>query len=132
MSSPFSVQVGALVTFTVKLQPWPLPPPMLLGSFDLIVANAPYVPTAEIETLDPSVRDYEPYHALDGGEDGLDVVRAIIRHWKTVLREHGSMMLEIGEGQSETVQQLLRDAGFAETLALNDPGGCERVVIGRL
>ena len=42
------------------------------------------------------------------------------------------MMLEIGEGQSETVQQLLRDAGFAETLALNDPGGCERVVIGRL
>ncbi len=107
-------------------------PPMLLGSFDLIVANAPYVPTAEIETLDPSVKDYEPYHALDGGEDGLDIVRCIIRHWKTVLREHGSMMLEIGEGQSETVQQLLREAGFAETLALKDPGGCERVVIGRL
>ncbi len=107
-------------------------PPMLLGSFDLLVANAPYIPTAEIETLDPSVRDYEPYHALDGGKDGLDIVRAIIHNWKTVLREHGSMMLEIGEGQSETVQALLHEAGFAETLALKDPGGCERVIIGRL
>lgn len=107
-------------------------PPMLLGSFDLIVSNPPYIPTAEIETLDASVKDYEPYQALDGGEDGMDIIRPIVKLWKSLLREHGTMMLEICEGQSEPVQQLMRDNGFADILALKDPGGCERVIVGRL
>ncbi len=107
-------------------------PPMLLGKFDLITCNAPYIPTAEIETLDASVKDYEPYRALDGGEDGLDVIRPVISLWKSVLKDNGTIMLEIGEGQSETVQQLLREAGFTSVGALRDTGGTDRVIVGRL
>ena len=107
-------------------------PPMLMGKFDLLVCNAPYVPTAEIGTLDGSVKDYEPYQALDGGADGLDVIRPVIALWKSVLKDSGSIMLEIGEGQSETVQDLLAKAGFTHIMALKDPGGTERVVMGRL
>lgn len=106
-------------------------PPMLLGDFDLIVCNAPYIPTAEIETLDRSVKDHEPYHALDGGEDGLNIIRSVIRLWKNILRPEGTMMLEVGEGQAQPVQQLLTEAGFARTMTLKDPGDCERIVIGR-
>ena len=107
-------------------------PPMLMGKFDLLVCNAPYVPTAEIESLDVSVKDYEPYHALDGGEDGLDIIRPVISRWKSVLKDSGTIMLEIGEGQSEMVRALLEKAGFTHVIALKDPGGTERVVMGRL
>ena len=57
----------------------PEDPPAQLWDFDVIASNPPYIPTAEIETLDKSVRDYEPHLALDGGADGLDFYRAIIR-----------------------------------------------------
>lgn len=107
-------------------------PPMLMGKFDLIVCNAPYVPTAEIETLDVSVRDYEPYHALDGGEDGLDIIRPVISLWKSVLKDSGAIMLEIGEGQAPAVEALLTDAGFTGVGALKDTGGTERVILGHL
>lgn len=107
-------------------------PPLLLGDFDLIVCNAPYIPTAEIETLDSSVKDYEPYHALDGGEDGLDIIRPVIRLWKSILRPEGTMMLEVGEGQAETVQALMEEAGFAKTMTLKDTAGTQRIVVGRL
>ena len=107
-------------------------PPVLMGKFDLITCNAPYVPTAEIETLDSSVKDYEPYQALDGGEDGLDIIRSVITLWKSVLKDRGTIMLEIGEGQSEAVQNLLRQAGFSKTLALKDTAGTERIIVGQL
>ena len=107
-------------------------PPMLMGKFDLLVCNAPYVPTLDIMMLDASVRDYEPLQALDGGEDGLDVIRPVIALWKSVLKDSGTIMLEIGEGQSEAVQELLAKAGFTHIIALKDPGGTERVVMGRL
>ena len=107
-------------------------PPMLLGKFDLITCNAPYIPTAEIETLDASVKDFEPYHALDGGADGLDIIRPVIALWKSVLKDRGVIMLEIGEGQSETVRGLLADAGFIDVKAIVDAGGTDRVMVGRL
>jgi release factor glutamine methyltransferase len=107
-------------------------PPMLLGKFDLLVCNAPYIPTAEIETLDASVKDYEPYAALDGGEDGLDIIRPVVSLWKSVLRDRGTIMLEIGEGQSPAVQALLAENGFGNIHALPDTGGTERVVVGQL
>ena len=107
-------------------------PPLLLGDFDLITCNAPYIPTAELETLDSSVKDYEPIQALDGGPDGLDIIRPVIRLWKGVLRDNGVMMLEIGEGQAPAVAQLLEQAGFTGVRALQDAAGTDRVMVARL
>ena len=107
-------------------------PPLLLGDFDLITCNAPYIPTAELETLDSSVKDYEPIQALDGGPDGLDIIRPVIRLWKGVLRDNGVMMLEIGEGQAPAVAQLLEQAGFTGIRALQDTAGTDRVMVARL
>ena len=105
-------------------------PPLGIGMFDVIVSNPPYIPSAEIETLDISVRDYEPVWALDGGEDGLKFYRGIIKHWKTVLRPGGLIFFEVGEGQSAPVQDMLLSAGFSEAATRTDSGGTERVVIG--
>ena len=107
-------------------------PPMLMKKFDLLVCNAPYIPSGELITLDPSVRDYEPVQALDGGEDGLDIIRAVIRLWKSVLTDNGAVMLEIGEGQAPAVKQLLADAGFTAIGSLLDAGGVERVILAHL
>ncbi|MCD7844998.1 MAG: peptide chain release factor N(5)-glutamine methyltransferase [Oscillospiraceae bacterium] len=107
-------------------------PPMLLGRFDLVVCNPPYIPTAEMAELDPSVRDYEPAAALDGGEDGLDIIRPVIRLWKRVLKPGGALMLEVCEGQSQPVQTLMTEAGFVRTGALQDTSGTERVVVGHI
>ena len=107
-------------------------PPMLMGTFDLITCNAPYIPTAELATLDRSVRDYEPVEALDGGEDGLDIIRPAIRLWKSVLKDNGAIMLEIGEGQAPAVRELLDQAGFTSIYALQDAGGTDRVMAARL
>lgn len=107
-------------------------PPMLLGKFDLAVCNAPYIPTGEIESLDPSVRDYEPYAALDGGEDGLAVIRPVIARWSSVLKPGGTLMLEIGEGQAPAVMTLMQQAGYGDIQALEDTGGTPRVIAGHL
>ena len=106
-------------------------PPLGIGMFDVVVSNPPYVASSEIRMLDPTVRDYEPIWALDGGEDGLKFYRGIIRHWKTVLKPGGLLFFEVGEGQSEAVQEMLLSAGFSETAVRKDSGGVERVVIGR-
>jgi len=100
--------------------------------FDVIAANLPYVPTAEIETLEPEVRDHEPRPALDGGPDGLDVVRACIAAAPPFVKPGGWILMEIGVGQAENVTQLLAAAGFDAERPIRDPGGVERVVQGRL
>ena len=107
-------------------------PPLGLNFFDVLVSNPPYIPSIEMMALDPSVRDYEPLWALDGGEDGLKYYRGIIKHWKTILRPGGYIVFEVGEEQSSPVQELLLDAGFAETDCRVDTGGVKRVVFGRL
>ena len=107
-------------------------PPENLGRFDLIVSNPPYITPAEIQTLDPSVRDFEPMMALDGGEDGYMFYRSIIRKWKRLLREGGWMLFEVGEGQAEYVKEHLRRAGFSRVTAIKDTGCTERVVAGQL
>lgn len=107
-------------------------PPMGLGQFDMIVSNPPYVASDEILILDPSVRDYEPLWALDGGKDGLDFYRSIIRYWKVLLKPGGFILFEVGEGQAEEVVGLLRSAGFSSVDTRLDTLGVERVVMGRL
>ena len=107
-------------------------PPASLGTFDMIVSNPPYIASTEILTLDPSVRDYEPVWALDGGEDGLKFYRSIIKYWKMLLRQDGYLLFEVGEGQAEAVGEMLLSAGFRTVSTKKDTLGTDRVVIGRL
>jgi release factor glutamine methyltransferase len=81
--------------------------------FDLIVSNPPYIPTEEIATLQPEVRDHDPHLALDGGADGLDVYRRIAGEAAAWLKPDGRLMLEFGDGQAEALTTLLANAGWA-------------------
>lgn len=78
--------------------------------FDLVVSNPPYVARADLEGLEPEVRDYEPRAALDGGDDGLDVIRVVISGAAAALRPGGALFLEIGADQGEGVRRLLEAA----------------------
>ena len=107
-------------------------PPFGIGTFDIILSNPPYIASAEIIELEPSVRDYEPIWALDGGEDGLKFYRGIIKHWTQVLRRGGLLLFEVGEDQAFSVRELMLNAGFAEAEYRQDSAGISRVVVGRL
>ena len=87
------------------------PASTFLGKLDMIVANPPYVTTAELETLDDSVRNYEPHLALDGGVDGLDCYRAILDNYLPALNPGGVICFEHGLGQQDAVAALLREHG---------------------
>lgn len=104
---------------------------VLARRFDLIVSNPPYITTADLATLQPEVRDYEPRLALDGGSDGLDAYRAIIGQATAHLEQDGWLLLEVGAGQAAAVTALLAQAGFGDILTATDPAGIERVVGGR-
>lgn len=105
-------------------------PPMSIGRFDMIIANPPYIPSAEIMTLDASVRDYEPIWALDGGDNGLKFYKSIIKYWKSLLPKGGYLLFEVGEDQAEPVKEMLSSAGFRSVDSRHDTQGVERVVIG--
>ena len=92
------------------------------------MSNPPYVPTGEIEGLDPSVREFEPWTALDGGGDGLDFYRAIFARWTDLLKPEGCLALECGEGQSEELKRFGSQAGFRTINAFTDTGGTERAL----
>jgi len=83
------------------------------ASFDLLVSNPPYIPSAEIETLEPEVRDHDPRLALDGGADGLSFYRRIAAEGGAWLKPEGRLMLEFGDGQAEAVSALLGQHGWA-------------------
>lgn len=97
--------------------------------FDLIVSNPPYIPAADIEALDPEVRDFDPRGALDGGADGLDIYRLLVPAALSCLNPAGWLLVEVGIGQSEAVAQLIREcSSYGEPVMACDPGGIERVV----
>jgi release factor glutamine methyltransferase len=77
--------------------------------FDLILSNPPYIPTAEIATLEPEVREFDPRCALDGGADGLDYYRRFAREAGGHLRPGGQVLLEFGDGQAQAVRQLFEE-----------------------
>jgi release factor glutamine methyltransferase len=107
-------------------------PPALLGVFDVIVSNPPYIPTGDLMNLESSVRDYEPMSALDGGPDGLYYFRAIATNWSALLKEGGNLALECGAGQSDEVREILEDSGFRNIKTYKDTLGIARAVIGTL
>jgi release factor glutamine methyltransferase len=98
---------------------------------DLVVSNPPYVPSAELARLSPEVRDWEPVAALDGGADGLMVIRRLVAQAAARLAPGGWLVVEIGHDQAARVVDLLRAAGFAELEVRKDLAGLDRVVVGR-
>lgn len=108
-----------------------LPP---LSSFDVIVTNPPYIPTAVIDTLDIQVRDYEPRAALDGGEDGLTIIRRILLEAPTFLNPGGVLLMEIGYDQAKAVASLAGAKGgpFIEGRILKDLNKKDRVLVARV
>lgn len=109
-----------------------LPLPEALGKFDVIVSNPPYIPHADLDSLDKSVRDYEPMTALDGGDDGLDFYRAFARNLKRCIVPDGSAMFEVGAGQAREVADIFARAGWMVDEIVRDLSGIERVVKCRL
>ena len=107
-------------------------PERALGEFDCIVSNPPYIPRTDIETLDASVKDYEPHVALDGGDDGLDFYRNISEKWKNALVPGGRLYFEVGIGQADSVLRLMRAQGFGDIQVVKDLAGIPRVVFGTL
>lgn len=101
------------------------------GTFDVILSNPPYIPTEEILKLMPEVRDFEPYAALDGKEDGLYFYRQIIEHASEYLNTDGYLLFEIGCDQGEAVSRFMEDAGFCDIIVRKDLAGLDRVVKGR-
>jgi release factor glutamine methyltransferase len=85
----------------------------LSGSFDLLVANPPYVVRADIAGLTPEVARFDPVRALDGGTDGLDGYRSVARNASRLAAPYGIAVLELGAGQGAAVSLLMRGAGFA-------------------
>lgn len=100
-------------------------------TFDVIMANPPYIPTGEILSLMPEVRDFEPENALDGGADGLDFYRKIAGQVKDYLNPGGYVYMEIGYDQGEAVSELMRNAGFTEVEVIKDLAQNDRVVKGK-
>ncbi|MBD5160668.1 MAG: peptide chain release factor N(5)-glutamine methyltransferase [Oscillibacter sp.] len=108
------------------------PPPRTIGDFQCVVCNPPYIPRSDMETLDRSVKDFEPHLALCGGEDGLDFYRAVVGKWKPALAKEGRLYFEVGIGQADAVLRLMRREGFGDINILPDTQGIGRVVYGTI
>ena len=100
-----------------------------LGMFDIIVSNPPYIPTEDIQKLSPDVRLFDPLSALDGGKDGLDAYRALAPKLSAILKNKGSVFLEIGQGQEKDVSDIFMNAGFGLIQIVPDLGGVNRILV---
>jgi release factor glutamine methyltransferase len=98
----------------------------VVGRFDLVLANPPYIPAAEIDALMADVRDHEPRLALDGGDDGLAPHRLILADLRPRLAPGGLALFEIGYTQGRAALAAARDAGFGRARLLRDLGGRDR------
>ncbi|MBI5407795.1 MAG: peptide chain release factor N(5)-glutamine methyltransferase [Nitrospirae bacterium] len=96
--------------------------------FDLIISNPPYIKTADIKTLQPEIKDWEPISALDGGADGLDYFRAIIPGARQFLKHNGILMLELGAGCAKEAARVAEEAGYKDIETLQDYAGIERII----
>ncbi len=125
-----ALELGTRLTFVRGdlLEPWR---PDGAG-FAAVVSNPPYIPSAAIADLEPEVRDWEPHLALDGGADGLTVVRRLAAAAGPLLAPGGVLCLEIGDGQTAAVTELLSAAGpFTEVTPRRDLAGVWRIITAR-
>ncbi len=100
------------------------------AKFEIVVSNPPYIATAECETLMPTVRDFEPRMALDGGDDGLDFYHRIVSESKARLTNGGLLAVEVGAGQAPAVAELFASHGYTTIEIRRDLAQIERVVSG--
>ena len=100
--------------------------------FDLIVSNPPYIERHKLKNLDPDIRNFEPKIALDGGNDGLDVIRKVIYKSRKILKLNGLLALEIGNGQHKKVSKILSDNNFKEKFLIKDYRDNVRCIISNL
>ena len=100
--------------------------------FEVIVSNPPYIKEDSYRTLMEDVKNYEPYVALYGGEDGLDFYRKITNKAYKLLNKGGILIFEIGYDQNESVSDILKQNGFYEIECIKDLAGKDRVVKGKL
>lgn len=105
-------------------------PARLRGRIDVLVANAPYVPSDAIRLLPPEARRHEPRVALDGGADGLDVLRRVVGEAPDWLAPGGRLLVESSEAQAGELERLLREVGLTTRVVTDDDTG-GTVVIGR-
>lgn len=99
--------------------------------FDLIISNPPYIPSGEIETLQPEVRDHEPRRALDGGPDGLDCFRRLAAGAGVFLKAGGQLMAEFGDGQAEHVREIFEAQKWIVEALKPDYTGRPRILVAR-
>ena len=90
------------------------------GKFDLIVSNPPYIKSPEMFKLPPDVKNFEPNIALNGGNDGLDVIKKVIYKSRCILKLNGILAIEIGNKQYKKVSQILKKNNFREKLLIKD------------
>lgn len=100
------------------------------GKFDYIVSNPPYIPSGEIPGLMPEVKDYEPWMALDGEEDGLAFYRRIVREAPSYMCPGGMLLMEIGAPQGQEIRALLEEAGYTGIRIGQDLAGLDRIIEG--
>jgi release factor glutamine methyltransferase len=101
------------------------------SKFNLIISNPPYIPSAEIETLQPEVRDFDPREALDGGADGLDFYRMLAVQAKPFLKSNGKIMLEFGDGQAEAIRKFFENENWIVEAVKEDYSQRARILIAR-
>ncbi len=107
-------------------------PAAFLGKFDMIVSNPPYIDAKDMQTLEPSVVNFEPHLALYGGEDGLDFYRAIIKNYKSALKPGGYIAFEFGEDQGDDICRILQENGYTILERTKDYHDTERAVLAQL
>jgi release factor glutamine methyltransferase len=104
----------------------------LAGAFDVIVSNPPYVPSGALATLQPEIRNFEPRHALDGGPDGLDIIRRLVPQAAARLRPGGWLVFEFGDGQADAVRTVFASQPALSLVTLSaDLAGILRVAVAR-
>lgn len=101
----------------------------LVGSFDLILSNPPYIPSNEIAGLSPEVASFDPLHALDGGTDGLDAYRALAPALLRLLAPHGRAIIELGKGQVAAIADIMEGAGLQAIERRRDLADVERCLV---
>lgn len=101
------------------------------AQFDLIISNPPYIASAEIETLQPEVRDFDPRAALDGGTDGLDFYRRLAKEASRFLKPDGKIIVEFGDGQAEAIRQIFEAEKWIVEAVREDYSHRARILVAR-